>query len=263
MSAAVALHHRLEGPADAPVLVLANSVGSDLSMWDPQAAALGDRFRLLRYDHRGHGGSPVPDGPYSIADLGGDLLALLDRLELARVHLCGLSLGGMVGMWVAAHAPERVQRLVLCCTAAHFPPRELWDERARVVRAEGMGALVDATMERWLTPGFRARAPEAEARLRATFLATAPEGYAGCCEAIRDMDLRPGLPGIAAPTLVLAGADDPATPPAWGAAIAEAIPDARLEVLTDAAHVATLEQPDALTAAVAEHLAGHDSKGGP
>jgi 3-oxoadipate enol-lactonase len=263
MSEPVALHHRLEGPAEAPVLALASSVGSDLSMWEPQAAALSGRFRVLRYDHRGHGGSPVPAGPYSIADLGGDLLALLDRLELERVHLCGLSLGGMVGMWVAAHAPERVERLVVCCTAAHFPPRELWDERARVVRAEGMGALVDATMERWLTASFRAAAPEVESRLRATFEATPPEGYAGCCEAIRDMDLRPALSAIAAPTLVIAGAEDPATPPAWGEAIAGAIPDARLEVLAEAAHLANLERPEALTAAVAEHLAGSDPKGGP
>jgi 3-oxoadipate enol-lactonase len=263
VSPPIAVRHRFDGPEDAPVVVLAHSVGCDLSMWDPQVDALSARFRVLRYDHRGHGGSPVPDGPYSMADLGGDVLALLDRLELERVHVGGLSLGGMVAMWLATHAPQRVDRLVLCCTAAHFPPPELWDERARAVRAEGMGALVDGVMERWLTPGFRAREPEAVERLRATFLATAPEGYAGCCAAIRDMDLRAELPGVAAPTLVLAGAEDPATPPARGAEIADAIPGARLEVLPDAAHLANLEQRDALTRAMAEHLGASDPKEGP
>jgi 3-oxoadipate enol-lactonase len=262
VSAPVAVHHRLDGPEGAPTVVLANSVGCDLDMWDPQLAALTARFRVLRYDHRGHGSSPVPDGPYSIEDLGGDLLALLDRLELERVHLCGLSLGGMVGMWIASRAPERVERLALCCTSAHLPPRSGWEERARTVRAEGMGALVDMVLERWLTAGFREREPEAAARVRETFLATDPEGYAGCCEAIGGLDLRAALPAIAAPTLVIAGAVDPSTPPEHGEAIAAAIPGARLHVLP-CAHLANVEQAEALTAAVVEHLAASDPKGGP
>ena len=190
MSAAVGLHHRIDGPKDAPVLVLGHSIGCDKSMWDPQVQALSERFSLLRYDHRGHGGSPVPPGPYSLDDLGADVLALLDRLELERVHLGGLSLGGMVAMWIAARAPERVERLVLCCTSAYMAPAETWHERARIVRAEGMGALTPSPIERWLTPAFRAREPATAARLERTLLATAPEGYAGCCEAIAGMDLR-------------------------------------------------------------------------
>lgn len=261
MSAAAVLHHSIEGPRDAPVLVLGHSIGCDLSMWDPQVQALSERFSLLRYDHRGHGGSPVPPGPYSLEVLGADVLALLDRLELERVHLGGLSLGGMVAMWIAARAPERVERLVLCCTSAFLAPAETWHERARTVRAEGMGALTPSPVERWLTPAFRAREPAIAARLERTLLATAPEGYAGCCEAIAGMDLRPELPGIAAPTLVVAGADDPSTPPAHGEAIAAAIPDARLVALPDAAHLANVEQPEALTGAVVEHLGASDPKG--
>jgi 3-oxoadipate enol-lactonase len=263
VSEPVAVHHRLDGPGDAPVLVLGHSIGCDLGMWDPQMEALSARFRVLRYDHRGHGASPVPSGPYSLDDLGADVLALLDRLELERVHVGGLSLGGMVAMWIAARAPERVERLVLCCTSAFLGPRENWLERARTVRAEGMEAMAPTALERWLTPAFREREPATAAGLELTLLATAPEGYAACCEAIGGMDLRTELPGIAAPTLVVAGADDPATPPAHGEAIAAAIPGARLVVLPDAAHLANVEQPEALTRAVVEHLGAKDPKGGP
>jgi 3-oxoadipate enol-lactonase len=245
------------------VLVLGHSIGCDESMWDPQVEALSARFSLLRYDHRGHGGSPVPPGPYSLDDLGADVLALLDRLELERVHLGGLSLGGMVAMWVAARAPERVERLVLCCTSAFLGPRDTWLDRARRVRAEGMAAITPASLERWLTPAFRAREPATVAHVERTLLATAPEGYAACCEAIAGMDLRADLPGIAAPTLVVAAAHDPSTPPAHGEAIAAAIPDARLVVLPDAAHLANVEQPEAVTGAVIEHLGAPDPKGAP
>src|SRR5918995_6992092 len=158
--AVVELNHVLEGPEDAPVLVMANSLGTTLRMWDEGAPALRERFRLLRCDHRGHGGSPVLPGPYTIEDLGRDALALLDGLGIERFSWCGLSIGGMVGMWLASEAPERVEGLVLCCTSALLGPRELWDERIRVARKEGMDALVDSVVVRWFTPEFFSSNPE-------------------------------------------------------------------------------------------------------
>src|SRR4051812_5088004 len=240
----VAVHHRVDGPPDAPALLLINSLGADLSMWEPQLPALGARFRVIRYDARGHGRSPVPPGRYALDDLGRDALDLLDRLGVARAHVCGLSLGGMTAMWLATHAPGRVDRLVLCCTSAQLGPPAAWAGRAATVRAGGTAAVAGAVVARWVTPGFAAAHPEVVRRLRDMVAATPATGYAGACAAIEEMDLRPGLPRISAPTLVLAGAGDPATPPEHGAAIAAAIPGARLQVLAPAAHLATLEQPD-------------------
>ena len=156
----VELHHLLEGSKDAPVLVLANSLGTSLNMWDYQVPVLREHFRLLRYDHRGHGGSPVPSGPYGIEDLGRDVLALLNRLKIERVSFCGLSVGGMVGMWLHGEVPERVERLVLCCTSAQFAPSEAWEERAQTVRANGVGAIADAVLERWFIPALRGDHPD-------------------------------------------------------------------------------------------------------
>lgn len=235
------LHHALEGPKDAPVLVLSNSLGTTLDMWDVQASALRDRFRLLRYDHRGHGASPVPPGPYGIDDLGRDLLALLDRLKVERVSFCGLSLGGMVGMWLAGHAPERVDRLVLCCTSASLGPSGNWSSRAATVRTEGLEAISDATMERWFTPAFREGNRQTVGWARSMLESTPSEGYAGCCEAIRDMDLTGNLGDIRASTLVIAGADDAATTLDHAELIRDSIPDARLEVIPRAAHLANVE----------------------
>jgi 3-oxoadipate enol-lactonase len=238
------VHHELSGPADAPVLVLSGSLGTDMSMWDPQVESLSARFRLLRYDQRGHGRSPVPPGPYSVAELGQDLLALLDRLEIQDASLCGLSIGGMTAMWVASHAPARVRRLALLCTSALLGPESTWRERAETVRTRGLEAIADAGLERWFTEGFRRRDPETVARLRAALCATPPEGYAGCCEAIAVMDLRDDLGSITAPTLVIAGAEDPATPPEHGRLIAQAIRGARIEVMSPAAHLASIEQAE-------------------
>jgi 3-oxoadipate enol-lactonase len=250
---AVDLHHLLEGPKDAPVLVLSNSLGTTLAMWDEQAPALSERFRLLRYDHRGHGGSPVPPGPYTIEDLGRDVLVLLDWLEAERVSFCGLSIGGIVGMWLAGEAPERVERLVLCCTSARFPP-DTFDSRARTVRADGVDAIADAVVERWFTPAFLEGRPEVVEWARRMLLETPAEGYAGCCEAVRDADLGDRLGTISAPTLVIAGADDPAAPPDRAELIRASIPDASLEVIPDAAHLANIEQPEAITQAILDHL---------
>jgi 3-oxoadipate enol-lactonase len=251
---AVAVHRVVQGPEEAPVLVLSPSLGSTLEMWAPQAAALRERFRVVRYDHRGHGGSPVPGGPYSLADLGGDLLCLLDDLGAERAHLCGLSLGGMVAMWVAQHAPERVGRLVLCCTSAAFGPPSLWAERARTVRAQGTAAVAASVVERWLTPAWREQRPAEVARLEAMVAATPPEGYASACSAIETMAIEGRLGAIAAPTLVISGAQDPATPPEHGRAIADGIPGARLVVLDPGAHLASWERADAVSALIREHL---------
>jgi 3-oxoadipate enol-lactonase len=247
-------HHRLDGTADTPVVVLSNSLGSTLDMWEPQVSALSERFRVLRYDHRGHGRSSVPPGPYSIADHGRDVIELIDSLGLERVSVCGLSMGGMTGMWLAAEAPERVDRLVLACTSAHMPPPELWNERAATARGGGMEALADGAMERWFTPAFRAEHPESVARIRAQVAETPPEGYAASCEAIRDWDFRERLASIRTPTLVIAASEDPSTPPAYGEAIAEGIPGAGFALIPDSAHLANVERPEAFTGAVLAHL---------
>lgn len=248
------LRYELGGRDDAPAIAFTGSLGTDLTMWKPQSDRLGERFRTLRYDVRGHGGSSVPPGPYSISDLGSDLVALLDRLEIERATLCGLSIGGMISMWVAVHAPERVDRLVLCCTSAKLGPRESWIERAATVRSDGVGAIADAVLGRWFTAAFAAAHPEAIERMRKVLSSTPPEGYAGCCEAIADMDLTPDLPSVAAPTLVIAGAEDPSTPPEHGRLIADLIPGAAFEVISPAAHLATLERPDLTTAMILRFL---------
>jgi 3-oxoadipate enol-lactonase len=251
------LHHDSTGDESAPVLVLGCSLGTSVAMWEPQVSPLAEHLRVIRYDHRGHGASPVPAGPYEIEDLGRDVLALMDRLGVECASLGGVSLGGMVAMWLGAHAPDRVDALVLCCTSAHMPPASAWAERAAKVRAAGTTEVVaDAVVERWLTPGFAAAHPETQAWLRSMLLATDPEGYAACCGAIERMDLRAALPAIAAPTLVMSGADDQAAPPEHQRALAEAIPSARLETLAPAAHIASVEQADEATGLMLGHLLG-------
>jgi 3-oxoadipate enol-lactonase len=254
MSAAE-LHHTFAGPQDAAVVVLSNSLGTTLEMWDLQLGPLARDHRVLRYDLRGHGRSPVPAAPYTMADLGSDLIALLDRNGIERASLCGVSLGGMVSMWVAAHAPERVDRLVLCSTSAIMGPPGSWTDRAALVRREGVAAVADTVVARWFTPGFTAAAPDVVARIRDQLASTPAEGYAGCCEAIREMDQRPDLPAIAAPTLVIAAEGDPSTPPAHARAIAGLITGARLEVLDRGAHLVNVEAPDVVNPLVLAHLA--------
>jgi len=253
----VELHHTIEGPDDGPVLLLGNSLGSTMAMWDPQIPGLAERWRVVRFDNRGHGGSPVPDGEYALDDLGGDVVALLDRLGLERVSYCGLSLGGMVGMWLGIHAPQRIDRLVLCCTSAYLAAQHSWTERIETVLGAGSTEpIADAGVGRWLTEGYRAAHPDETAALRAMLVATPAVGYAGCCAAIRDMDLRLDLAQVAAPTLVISGADDPATPPDHGQLIADGIEGARFEVVGPAAHFANVEQPDTVTRLIADHLEG-------
>jgi 3-oxoadipate enol-lactonase len=251
----VDLNCSISGPDDGPVLLLGGSLGTTMDMWDPQVRALSASHRIIRFEHRGHGGSPVPGGPYTMDDLGSDVVTMLDRLNLARVSYCGLSIGGMVGQWLAINAPERIDRLVLLCTAPHLPPPSAWHERAAAVRAAGTPEVVaEAVLGRWFTPEYAATHPDTVARYRAMISGIDADGYAGCCEAIAGMDLRSGLPGITAPTLVVAGRQDPSIPPEHGEAIAAAIPGARLEILDPAAHLASVERADAVNALIAAHL---------
>ena len=243
------------GPEGAPVLLMGSSLGTSMDMWDSQLA-LAERLRIVRLDHRGHGRSAVPAGPYEIADLGRDVLELMDSLEIERASYCGLSIGGMVGLWLGANAPERIERLVLICTSAHLPPAEGWAERAAKVRAAGTVEVVaDPVVARWLTPAYAEEHPELVAELRAMLVATDPEGYADACGAIERMDLRDQLGRIAAPTLVISGAGDEATPPEHQALIAASIPGARLETVEPAAHLAAVERPARVNELIANHLA--------
>jgi 3-oxoadipate enol-lactonase / 4-carboxymuconolactone decarboxylase len=247
--------YRIQGPDGAPLLVLANSLGTTSAMWEPQLPVLTGWFRVVRYEHRGHGGTVAPPGPYTIEQLGGDVLDLLDAVGEERASLCGLSLGGMVAMWLAAHAPERVEQLVLCCTAPQLPPAEQWAQRAATVRASGAMGLLDALMGRWFTPGFVSRRPDVAGLVAGMLGAADAEGYAGCCEAIGTMDQRDDLASIDAATLIIAGAADPVAPPATALAMHERIAGSSLVVLR-AAHLANIEQPERFTAALVDHLAG-------
>ena len=234
--------YSLEGPEDAPVVAFSNSLGATLEMWDPLIPSLGGRFRTLRYDTRGHGGSETHDVPTEIADLAADFGGLLDALGIARAHLVGLSLGGMTVQALASTDPGRPLSATLMATAAHLPSAQSWNERAETVRARGTEAVVEATLGRWFTPDFARRAPETVQGVRDRFLACDPAGYAVCCGAIGRMDLRPALASISAPTLVIAGRDDPSTPPAMAEAICGGISQAELLVLPRAAHLLAVER---------------------
>ena len=250
----VEVHFELEGPETAPPVLLSNSLGTALNMWEEQLGDLSRHFRVVLYDQRGHGRSPAPAGPYSIDELGGDVLELLDRLELERVSFCGASMGGMTGMWLAINAPQRIARLALCCTSAHIPPRERWIERAELVRGKGVDAIVDASLERWFTPALRERRPERVAQLESTLRGLDPEGYAACCEALAEIDLRDRLDEIRAPTLVITGEDDLSTPPDHGRQITDAIEGAECMMLSPARHLANVERADEVTRALLAHL---------
>jgi 3-oxoadipate enol-lactonase len=246
---------RLDGPPDAPVVILSNSLGTNLALWDDQLPALTARFRVLRYDTRGHGGSPVIPGTCSVELLARDVLGLLDARKIERAHFVGLSLGGMTGMWLGMHAAERIDRLVLANTAPRIGAAELWNARIDSVRNGGMEAIADTVLERWFTAGFRARAPQSVARIRAMLATTPPDGYAACCAAVRDADLWPGLASIRSPTLVIAGTHDAATPAAEGRKMAERIAGAYYVEL-DAAHISNVEAAPRFTAEAVAFLAG-------
>jgi len=234
------VHYSLTGKENAPALIFSNSLGTNFSMWDPQAAALEKNFRILRYDTRGHGQTAVPPGPYSIEQLSRDVLALLDHLKLDRVNFCGLSMGGMIGQWLGVNAPQRFHRLVLCNTAAKIGTAEMWNARIATVRKGGTKSVAAAVVERWFTPEFRAASP-AQVATALHMLENSPAaGYAECCAAIRDMDQRETVKNVRVPTLVIAGAKDPVTPPAEGRFLAEHIPGAKYAELP-AAHLSNIE----------------------
>jgi 3-oxoadipate enol-lactonase len=244
----------LDGPAGAPVLVLGDSLGTSTAVWDRQVPALAADFRLLRFELPGHGGAAAWPGPYTIGQLGAGVLALLDDLGVDRAGYAGISLGGMIGMWLASRAPDRIAALALVCTSAHLPPAAGWHDRAALVRTEGMSAVAAQVIGRWFTPSFAEREPAVVSSVRAMLEQTDPEGYAGCCEAIAEMDQLGDLHAIIAPTLVIAGAEDPATPPEHGAAIAERIAGARLHVLADAAHLAAISSAHEVTGELIVHF---------
>ncbi len=250
---AVEVSHTEDGPAGAPVVVLATSLGATRGMWDPQVPALAERYRVVTYDTRGHGESPAPPGPYTVDDLVDDLLALLDRVGARRAHVVGLSLGGMTAMRLAAREPARVDRLALLATSAR-PDAQGFLDRAVQARAGGTAPLAPTIVGRWLTSSFAAAHPELVARLEAMIAGADDEGYASCCEAVGHFDGRGDLARITAPTLVVSGADDPALPPPHQRAIADGIAGASLLTVSPGAHLPNLEQPLQVTGALLAHL---------
>jgi 3-oxoadipate enol-lactonase len=250
----VSLDHRLQGPEGAPVIVLSNSLGTTQELWSLQLPELVDRFRVLTYDHPGHGASELPESPCTVEALAHGLLGLLDELGLERVSPCGVSLGAMVGMALALEAPERVERLILACTSGYLGPPDGWAERARIVRTEGMQAIIEPVVGRWFTPELARREPETVTRFRSMLAATPPEGYARCCEAVGAWDARERLSALAVPVLVVAGEDDRATPVEHAELIASQVSGSRLVVLARAAHLANVERAEAFTSAVLDHL---------
>lgn len=251
----VSLHYRLEGPESAPVLVLSNSLGTNLEMWEPQMPALVQRYRVLRYDTRGHGQSGLPPAPYQVDRLGKDVVALLDALNIPEAMFCGLSMGGMTGMWLGVNAPQRFTRLVLCNTAAKIGTPEVWNTRIAAVEKGGTAAVVPGVIQRWFTEGFVKAQPAAVERIAAMLQATSAAGYNAACGAVRDMDQRESIAAIRLPTLVIAGTHDLSTPAANGKAVADKIPGARYVELP-AAHLSNVEVAADFTNVLTGFLAG-------
>jgi len=247
------LNISVEGRDGGPTVMLSNSLGTTLQMWEPQMRALTQLFRVIRYDRRGHGKSSAPPGPYSIERFGRDVIAILDDLNIDKVHWCGLSMGGMVGQWLGANAPERLGKIVLANTTCHYPDPTNWQNRIKAVREGGIAAVADTIIAGWLTADFREREPQIAERLKAMLSATPVEGYLASCEALSTLDLRDQLPNIKNPTLVIAGRHDMSTPIAAGELIRSNIPGASLTIL-DAAHLSNIEQPHAFTDAVVGFL---------
>lgn len=248
-----ALSFTTYGDAATPPLLLGNSLGTTSQMWSAQIPELQRHFYVIAYDHPGHGTSESPPGPWEISDLGRAVVSVLDDLGVSRASYAGVSLGGMVGMWLAANT-DRVARLMVICTSAHLAAPDYWRERAAKVRANGMASIVDPVVERWFTPAFARQHPDVIEGYKGTFAQSSPEGYAACCEAIGRLDLRPDLPRVSAPTVVVAGADDQAIPPEHGAAIAKAVAGSSFVTVADAAHLANVEQPDVITELMLDHF---------
>lgn len=257
----ISLNYDLSGRGDGSVLLLANSLGSNLHMWDKALPSLEKNHRVLRYDMRGHGKSSVPLAPYSIDQLGGDVLFLLDYLAIDRVNLCGISLGGLVAMWIGIHAPQRLSRLILANTAARIGTREGWDQRIALVQTLGMGPVAASTPERWFTLSYRTQNPEEMEPMRAMVASTNKAGYAGCCAALRDTDLRGEISVIEAPCLVISGSDDPTTTPSDARALQSALRDSRYVEL-DASHLSAWERAHEFAGAMLVFLGKGERKDG-
>lgn len=238
----------------APALLLLNSLGTSVEMWDEQLDALSARYELIRFDTRGHGKSTIGEPREASMDLlAKDALAVLDACGIARAHLCGVSLGGMIAMQVATHWPDRVLKAAFCNTSPYMPPRDGWETRIQTVRSQGVAPLIEGILGRWFTPELRQAQPEKVDRVRAMLLETSPAGYAACCAAIRDMDQRETIRGITAKTLVVGGSKDTSTPPADAELIASCIPEAKL-VMLEAAHLSNIERAEEFTATLIEFL---------
>ncbi|AYA24282.1 3-oxoadipate enol-lactonase [Rhodococcus rhodochrous] len=250
----VTLNYEQYGDPTKPTVLFLGSLGSDLSMWAPQIHALATDWNIVAADHRGHGASPAPSGPYTIEELAGDVVALLDSLELDAVHYVGLSLGGAVGQWLAAHHPERVRTLTLLCTSPAFQPAQPWYDRAASVRNDGLASIADSIVSRWFTSELAEHDPKLVARHVEMVKGTTDEGYAACCEALATWDGRPDLARIVAPTLVIAGEQDPATPPSTMQQLADGIADSVFHVLSPGAHLANVEQAGRVTKLIREHI---------
>lgn len=251
----VSLNYRFDGPEDAPVLILSNSLGTDLGMWEPQMPMLVQRYRVLRYDTRGHGASGLSPTPYQVDRLGKDVLNLMDSQNIQKALFCGLSMGGMTGMWLGVNAPQRFTRLALCNTAARIGTAEVWNSRIAAVEQGGVAAVVPGVIQRWFTEGFVKSHPAEVERIAAMLLATAPAGYNAACAAVRDMDQRGSIAAIRLPTLVIAGTHDLSTPPQDGKFVAETIPGARY-VEFSAAHLSNVEAAADFTKTLTGFLAG-------
>lgn len=246
----------VEGDPAAPPIVLVHSAGTDHRMWDRNLSRVQGRFRWIRYDARGHGRSDVPEAPYSLDDLGGDLVAVLDALDVATAHVVGASLGGLVALWLAVRHPERVGRAVLAGAAARIGTRDAWQERADTVRNGGTEAVVELAMRRFFSERFRRDHADVVERFATTMRRQSPEGYVGTCLALRDADLRDQVSATQAATLIVVGDEDISTPPSDAEALRASIPRARLTVLEGAGHLCTVERPD-----VFEDITGHLLKG--
>jgi len=253
----IGTRYELDGPAGAPVVTLSNSLATDLSMWDPQVQALAARYRVLRYDTRGHGGTDAPAGGYTLEQLAEDVRALLRALGIGRTHFVGLSMGGMIGQTLALESPDLLLSLSLCDTSSRVPPeaKPLWDERIRTAESQGMEPLVEPTLARWLTPPFRAARADVVEQVASMIRRTDPAGYAGCCHAIAALDLTDRLGAIRVPTLVVVGEDDPGTPVAASRVIHERVKGSDLVIIKAAAHLSNLEQPAEFNRAVTTFLA--------
>jgi 3-oxoadipate enol-lactonase len=249
----VPIRSLVAGPEDAPVVLLSNSLGTDLTMWDAQAAAWSREHRVVRYDTRGHGGSGAPAEDYTLDRLGADALAVLDAVGAAQAAVVGVSLGGQTALWLAVNAPERITRAVAANTAPKVGTADAWNDRITLVRSEGMDAVSAAVVDRFFSPAFQQANPEMVARVLEVVRESNPEGYAGCCAALRDADLRTDVGGITQPLLVIGGQFDLATPAAEAVDLAAAVPGARLELL-EAAHLSNLEEPEAFTRLVGAFL---------